>query len=164
VIGVVLSFFELYRAAMIGLGRCVVAVENGWQLEDGRIGCGWGEHVVGAIGEYAWSLGQGELWRPIIHPTERDGKHRDVAGVQVRTTERANGCLIIRPGKDDPRDLFGLAVLDAPNVRLFGPVHGERVTEDRFWRDVNPARGIHRAGWFVPQDVVEAEAIFERLF
>jgi hypothetical protein len=117
----------------------------------------WTYHVNGAAAEAAVAKFTDRYWRPLA----RDALRRlpgDVAvGVQVRSTDRPDGGLIVH--RSDPDDaLFYLVVTDLPNYRIVGCLTGRDAKQERFWergRQVLP----HPA-FLVPQnelhDVTEA--------
>lgn len=123
----------------------LMRVEN---LHAGRraaYGClsGFDAQILGAVGEYVVSLGMGWPW---------DGPGRlrapDVNGVDVRTSSRADGALIVHPR--DPSDRAFILVTASPDpltYHLRGWVWGREAKQRAYWAD--PAGG--RAAYFVPQ-------------
>jgi hypothetical protein len=102
---------------------------------------------LGALGELALSK---YLGIPYV-PTVNTYKQPDVAGYQVRTTTRPDGCLIIRK-KDRVEDVYVLVVAkecsEGYDCDIIGWCRGD-LREDRFLR--NPGDFVDGESWFIPQ-------------
>lgn len=144
-----LSGSEIAAAANVGVWRNLSAAKHNRALEPGREDSGFERHILGAIAEYAFARYRNVCWIPQIGTL--DTETGDVAGgFQIKATLRANGSLIVRP--HDPAEFrYVLATLNLPSVRLVGWIHGDDARTPEHWRDRNPAAGIHRAAYFVPQ-------------
>lgn len=147
-----LSDHELRVAAAQGVARVVSAVAKGRQREPGRTDV-FERHCLGAVGEYAAAKALGVFWS--LDCGELDTNRGDLAGrIQVKATTRQNGSLIVRP--NDPTDMPYLLAIVAlellPVVRVAGWARGSDCKTDENWREIDRARGVHQAAWFVPQD------------
>lgn len=96
---VVLSWYELRLAAQVGADRRVTALKRGkvnrygWADERDP----WGTDVESSAAELAVSRATGRHW-----PMTMEAGGEDVAGgIQVRSTRRPNGCLLMYPGDSD---------------------------------------------------------------
>jgi hypothetical protein len=144
--------FDVHLAAFVANCRSVSALRNGRELEAGRRDLGFERHVEGAIGEYSVAIGADRCWRPIGNRLDTD--LGDIGGeLQVKTTTRPNGCLIVRP-HDPPQFAYVLVELDLRNLvaNIRGWAPGRQAKQARYWRERNPAGGVHRAAYFVPPD------------
>lgn len=144
-----LSSFELLHAAVAGVSRRVRAIHDGRPGMVAESDLGWERDVVGAIGEYAVARALDRCWSPSVGFVDTaDG---DLPGVQVRTTSRSTGSLILREN-DPPEFPYVLVLVDRlPVVRIAGWALGADGKIPAYWRERNPAAGIHRAAYFVPQ-------------
>jgi hypothetical protein len=105
------------------------------------------EEVVGACGEIAVGKAFGEFFVPSVNTFhERPDVMRDV---EVRATDRADGCLIVRDN-DDPGRRYVLAIVDGARVELRGWLRGSEAQQERYLRNPNG----HRPAWFVPQSAL----------
>lgn len=146
-----LSWFEILSAAHAGVSRNVSALRDNRQVENGRTDSVWDRHILGAIGELAVAKALNRYWSPAVGRLDTETGDIEAAGVHVKATTLPNGSLIVRP--HDPDDLpYVLVVLELPFVRIVGWMLGADAKSGRYWRDVDRARGIHRAAHFVPQD------------
>ncbi len=151
----ILTWHEVMFAAHVGLARNVSAMSRGRQLEPGRNDLGFERHVEGAIGEYAVARMLDCCWRPLIG--ELDTATGDLAGLQIKTTTRATGCLIVRP-HDPPEFLYVLVLIGGADgtrgglhVDVVGGITGRDAKVAAYWRERDPAAGVHAAAHFVPK-------------
>lgn len=117
---------ELNRAARYG-----ASVENAWTL-----------NMEGAAGEMAVAKALGIYWSGNIGNLGA----ADVGPMQVRTSSRSDGDLILHP-RDRDDAIFVLATGLAPSFRIVGWLYAVTGKDDKYWRD--PAGG--RPAYFVPQ-------------
>lgn len=147
-----LSTFEIIHAAQAGVTRTAVNLARGREREGGRTDLGFGRDVLGVLGEYAVARALDLCWQPVVGSL--DTHTGDVAGVQVKSTTRTDGSLIVRP-HDPPEFPYVLAVVRRStgglSVDLAGWLDGAEAKVDRYWRAADPASGIHRAAYFAPQ-------------
>ncbi len=149
----ILTWSEVMFAAQVGIARTVSAIQKERQLEPGRADLGFERDVVGAIGEYAVARMLDCCWRPLIG--ELDTATGDLAGVQIKTTTRATGCLIVRP-HDPPGFTYVLVIIGGRNagglhVDVVGAISGADAKVAAYWRERDPAAGVHAAAHFVPK-------------
>lgn len=142
-----LSYFELWQAVQVGAMRNLQARRRGRPDNYGKdvtqMEGGWGVHIEGAAAEMAVAKFRGAYWDGVW--TEIDRERADVADVQVRSTMRENGCLILhREDRDDA--LFFLVVGVAPRFRIAGCIRASEGKQERFWRI-----DTGRPAYFVPQ-------------
>lgn len=141
-----LTNHNLQTAGLVGVGRNIKGLKN-----EGRYGCvtatvGWQVHCDGACGEMALAKYLGVFW---------DGnmgnfKAADVGALQVRTTQRAAGSLILHPGDKD-EDVFILVLShNLPSFLLRGWIYGHEGKVQKWWRDGTEGR----PAFFVPQSAL----------
>jgi hypothetical protein len=102
----------------------------------------WEVHIIGAQGELAFAKATNRFWSgsfDTFHDPDLTGR------LQIRTTERRDGCLIVRPADDD-LDRFVLVIATPPVFLVIGWILGIDAKRPGFLRGENgpPA-------WFVPQ-------------
>lgn len=144
---ITLSFFELWQAVQVGAMRNLQARRRGRPDTHGKdvskMDGGWGLHIEGAAAEMAVAKATGRYWDGVWN--EIDRSRDDVAGIQVRSTTRDNGCLILHQSDND-NDVFYLVVGLAPRFRLAGCIRASDGKDQRFWRT-----DTGRPAFFVPQ-------------
>ncbi len=107
------------------------------------------EEVVGACGEIAFAKHIGKFFVPSVNAFNKEA---DVGlNVEVRSTIRLDGCLIVRNNDLDDR-AFVLAIVDGKNVDLAGWLYGRDAKKDEWIK--NPHG--YRKAWFVPQNCLIA--------
>ena len=141
-----LSPAEMLQAAMAGVMRHVENTKNKkaptYGINPSR---DWQAHIEGALGECAVAKALNQYWA---------GKGKigdpDVGlNLQVRTSSRDNGDLILHPGdKDDVAYILVNGLNGKYNIK--GWIFGSIGKNEAYWRD--PAKG--RPAFFVPQDVL----------
>lgn len=139
-----LNKYEMVMAAQIGLERKLLAIENGHKDNHGFEGTGWNEDIEGTCGEMAVAKYLGVYFGGGMGD---EFKSPDVGDrIQVRTTPRHDGSLIVRKdAKDD--HIYVLVTGEAPNFFLRGFILGGDAKRDEF---VMAPNGRPPA-WFVPQ-------------
>ena len=98
--------------------------------------------LIGMLGEFAL-CDYLNIDAPIINGFKRLS---DVANTEVRTTNNANGKLIIR-SNDDQHKPFALAIASVTEVTLAGWCYPVDVVCDKYWQSV----GGRKPCWFIPQ-------------
>ena len=161
-----LSDEQMRIAAQIGVERYLWQIRkygaaggSSWHGVDNDKN-GWQIHIDGACAELAVAkfLGipyDGGMIGNLGEP--------DVGPYQVRSTSYATGCLLVRD-KDDPDEIFIMAITKLPKIILCGWMYGHEAKQDKFLTDKGNGR---KKSYFVPQDqlrpmdtlqsVVEAE-------
>lgn len=143
-IRVSLTDYELRLAAHAGVERQLEALRLGRQDNHGFAGAGWDLHIEGACAEVAVAKATGRYWDAVVRrPEDLAG---DVGrGLQVRSTRRSNGCLIIHP-TDPDEAAFVLVVAAPPAFNIIGWIRGREAKRDEWWRE-----DTGRPAFFVPQ-------------
>lgn len=147
-----LTRHELEVAAYVGLRRAVNAT---WKASAPRGGdqrlSVWQAHIEGAMGELAVARFLHAYW-PASFDTFQSVD--DLQGWEVRTTRRADGCLIVR-GSDSPRPGLRhvLVTLSAepgpPQLWIRGWLESAEARQPQWQVDPEP-----RPVWFVPAEAL----------
>jgi len=143
---VVLTPREFATAAGVGMARFVESSERGHDhastYQRGYLER-MAQEVVGACGEMALCKAVGRFWSPSVgtfHALADMGSN-----VEVRSTARADGCLIVRDNDADDR-WFYLVTGEPPTMTVRGSILGRAAKRPEWER--NPHG--HRRAWFVP--------------
>jgi len=138
---------EVEFAALAGALRQARAIARGIPDRYGQVKNPWQRHIEGAGAEYAVAKFLKLYYVPALHVQTSGG---DVNRYQVRSTEKPDGCLLIKDGDRD-EDVFILVVGTMPNLTVAGWLRARDGRRDE-WRR-NP--GVGRSGcWFVPQSAL----------
>jgi hypothetical protein len=106
------------------------------------------QEITGACGEMAVCKALGKFWSPSVN-TFHDVPDID-PNIEVRTTDRENGSLIVRD--NDPEDRWYFLVTGVPPLmRVVGAIRGGDAKRDEWVRDPHG----HRPAWFVPQEALK---------
>lgn len=106
------------------------------------------QEVVGACGEIALCKVMNWYWSPSVNTFHSVA---DVgANVEVRSSARADGSLIIRGNDADDRWYVGVFG-EPPFLYVAGFIHGSQAKRDEWVRDPNGMR----PAWFVPQSALQ---------
>jgi hypothetical protein len=148
-----LSWEWVERAAVIGIKR---QVENLQRSRPDAHGCqrdlGWQVHIDGACGEAAVAKYTRTRWNGNLGRL----KAKDVGALQVRTSSRQSGRLILHP--DDPDDdAYVLVLGSAPRYRLAGWIFGHEGKQQEWWEDPTG----YRPAFFVPQSAMHPMDLLE---
>lgn len=141
-----LDLHEIEMAVQVGLRRRLETLRQG--LKDAH-GFG-GEHpweldIQGAAAELALAKFLGRYWDGSVNTMKRG----DVGQLQVRSTDRANGSLIIRSNDSDD-DYFVLVTGSIPQFNVRGWIKGS----DAKVAEYEKAPNGRPPAWFVPQHVL----------
>jgi hypothetical protein len=141
---------ELVIAGIVGVLREVSALNRSRPTaHDCDESNAWTYHVEGAAAELAVAKHIDRYWRPLTRSQLRD-LPGDVADVQVRSTPRSDGSLIVhRRDLDDAR--FYLVVTALPSYRIVGWLLGRDAKQERYWRT-----NVAHPAYFVPQSELHA--------
>jgi hypothetical protein len=144
-----LEWFEVSRAALVGVSRNVEAMRKGCKSRL-PINDEWGSHILGALGECAFAKATGRYWSGSVNTF----KDPDIGeNIQIRTRSAHHFALIVREGdKDD--DVYVL-VTGGPNDFI---VHGWIKCSDAKQERYRADYGNHGVAYFVPQ--VSLNAIY----
>lgn len=137
-----LTVEEMRQVAHVGVERRLRAISRSRQHRWAWDGEGvWNTDIQSAAAEMAVAKMLGRYWADTAEPDSAG----DVGDrVQVRWTQRPDGCLILHP--EDPDDhWFFLVVGQMPELDVRGHMQGKAGKQQRFWRD------MARPAFFVPQ-------------
>lgn len=139
---VVLERHEIEMVAAVGVRRRCASLDrladrHGYSGENA-----WEQDIQGAAAELAVAKATNRYWDGSFNTYKRG----DVGSVQVRSTKRPDGCLIVRPS--DPADaVYFLVVGEIPEFTVVGWIMGENAKLERFEK----APGGRPPAFFVPQ-------------
>jgi hypothetical protein len=144
---VTLSWLEVFQAACAGSMRRIDALKYGRVHRYGEPSLNfWGVDIEGAAAEMAFAKLANTYWHSIARrPEELPG---DVGTMQVRCTQREDGCLILHP-EDDDDACFYLLTGQIPTFTVRGWIFGADGKRQEFWRT-----DTGRPAYFVPQSVL----------
>ncbi len=134
---------EILSAAHVGAMRQVSNLKHGRSPAHGDLGLNdWQIHIEGALAEAAVAKALNCFWLGAVGNLDAP----DVSQLQVRSTVREKGHLIVRESDKD-EDAFILVIGQNGRYRLAGWILGEDAKDQRFLQ--NP----HNRGpcYFVPQ-------------
>lgn len=137
-----LEWYELSRAALVGVSRHVEALRLGCQR---RVGSSdeWSVHVLGACGECAFAKATGRYWSGGVSTFKSAA---DVGeSIEIRTRSNHHYDLIVR---DDDRDesAFVLVTGGPQEFYVGGWIYGADAKRPEFRAN----HGNHGAAYFVP--------------
>jgi hypothetical protein len=145
---IVLSWFEVYRAAECGAMRQIEALKRGRPHRYGTPPQDeWGVHVEACGAEMAVAKAYNLYWEPVARSPEKLAG--DVADLQVRSTWRDNGRLILHDPKDANDAVFVLVTGRLPTFTVRGWITGANGKQQRYWDE-----GDGRPAYFVPQSAL----------
>src|SRR5262245_14237971 len=142
-----LDWYELLQAAIVGSQRQVKRLREGMHDAHGYNGDGWSIHIEGAAAEMAYAKATNRYWSVPVADDFRSVPG-DVGTVQIRSTPRPNGCLILHPGDRDDAP-FVLAIGRAPAFDFVGWGYAGDLKRREYWRE-----DTGRPAFFVPQDAL----------
>lgn len=151
---VVLDWYEVSRAALVGVSRNVEASRRGC-VSARKIEDEWSAHINGALGECAFAKASGMYWSGSVNTF----KAADIGdNIQVRTRTRHEYDLIVRDSDKDG-DVYVL-VTGGPNEFL---VHGWIPCADAKDQRYAANYGGYGQAYFVPKaDLRPIEELLER--
>jgi len=141
---VTLSWFEVFQGVQSGGMRRIEAMKHTRQPIYGEPNLDlWGLDIEAALAEIAVAKAYDLYWEGVARaPSQLRG---DVSNLQVRSTYREDGCLILH--EDDPDDaLFVLVTGRAPTYTIRGWMKAAEGKSPKWWRE-----GDGRPAFFVPQ-------------
>jgi hypothetical protein len=151
-VNVTLTPHEMALAAQAGARREIQAAMRARKEAHGHDAARpWIDHIEGACAELAVAKVSDHYWRPVVdeplHTLQQDVGQS--GRVQVRSTPRANGALILHLN-DDPEARFLLVVGARGTYQIVGWIRGADGMANTFWRDP----GTGRPAFFIPQPVL----------
>ena len=144
---------EILQGAMVGVMRQTKGIEKGRRHahnSDQEATKDWQQHVEGALGEMALAKYLGVYWSNGFLGA------CDVAGSDVRQTDRQNGCLLLHQRDEDSRPFF-LVTGKCGTYTIRGWLYAKDGKVDQYWKD--PVGG--RAAYFVPQSKLNPPHLFQ---
>lgn len=136
------------------MARAIGGMRRMESLAKGLKGCAgfdlpgvWDTDIEGAAAELAYCKFRGQYWGGTVNTF----KAADVGvAVQIRSTPRPNGSLILRPGDDDSH-YYVLVTGMIPKFRIVGWLRGREGKRDEFKQNPNN----RPPAFFVPQSVLK---------
>ena len=143
-----LEWFEISRAALVGVSRQVEALRKGLHARL-DIHDEWGAHILGALGECAFAKATNRYWNGSVNTFSMGG---DVgAHMQIRTRSRHTYDLIVRDADHDD-DCYVL-VTGGPNTFQ---IHGWMMAADAKNPKYLANYGNYGSAYFVPKSELRA--------
>lgn len=139
---VALEWFEVSRAALVGVSRNVEALRKGCQNRL-PINDEWSIHILGALGECAFAKATNRYWNGSVNTFKAGGDIGD--SIQIRTRSRHSYDLIVRDGDRD-EDVFVLVTGGPSEFR----VHGWMLGADAKTKKYRANYGNYGEAYFVP--------------
>jgi hypothetical protein len=153
-----LKFQEFDLAINTARLRMAVSIAAGLNAQNKVSGRSWirrfYEEVIGVCGEIAVAKLGGFYFVPglnefhVVPDVFKD--------VEVRSTDREDGCLIIRDN-DVPDRRFILAIVTGSDVVLAGWIYGNSGMKDEYLRNPNN----HSPAWFIPRHRLNSMGMFK---
>lgn len=141
-----LEWFEVSRAALVGVSRNVEALRKGCQQRLRGKDESWERHVLGALGECAFAKATNRYWSGSVNTF----KAADVgANIQVRTRSQHSYDLIVRDSDADD-DVYVLVTGGPADFT----VHGWVVARDAKRPEFRADYGGYGHAYFVPQSAL----------
>ena len=137
---------QAQRAIRVGYRRHNEALRLGCKAAYGASENDLGINLLGALGELAYCLYTDQPWSESVNTF----KAPDVGtNIQIRTTKRHNGRLIVRK-KDKDHELFVLVIADEKKFKIVGSILGRDAKRDEFLA----APSDRPPAWFVDQSAL----------
>ena len=138
-----LTRWELYFAALVGVRRNIASFQVRSTNKVKNKDFGWHTDIEAACAEMAVAKHFNFYWDGSVNTF----KLPDVGGIQVRHTQKLDGCLIVRPDDSD-EGIYLSVVGTSPIYLIVGWSYGHEAKQDQYlepgYNDMPPA-------WFVPQ-------------
>ncbi len=139
-----LEWYELSRAALVGVSRNVEALRKGLQNARPTNESDWHVHILGACGEVAFAKATNRYWSGSVNTFKTGG---DVGGrIQVRTRSKSHYDLLVRDNDNDD-DLFVLVVGGPSEFDVKGYMRARDAKVERYKANW----GNYGEAYFVPQ-------------
>lgn len=138
-----LEWFEVSRAALVGVSRNVEALRKGLQNSRPTSENEWHIHILGALGECAFAKATGRYWSGSVNTFKSGG---DIGkNIQVRTRSKHCYDLIVREGDKDC-DVFVLVTGGPHEYEIRGWMSAEEAKQDKYRANY----GQYGEAFFVP--------------
>lgn len=138
-----LEWFEVSRAALVGVSRNVEALRKGLENSRPTNDSEWHVHILGALGECAFAKATGRYWSGSVNTFKNGG---DVGAIQVRTRSKHDYDLLVRDGDADG-DIFVLVTGGPNDFVVHGWLRGKDAKADRYRKNY----GGYGEAYFVPK-------------
>jgi len=139
---VALEWFEVSRAALVGVSRNVEALRKGCRNRL-PIHDEWSIHILGALGECAFAKATNRYWNGGVNTFKCGG---DVGeSIQIRTRSMHHYDLIVRRDDEDD-DAFVLVTGGPHDFEVRGWMLGKDAKDDKYKANY----GNHGEAFFVP--------------
>jgi len=139
---IALEWFEVSRAALVGVSRNVEALRKGCQNRM-PINDEWSIHILGALGECAFAKATNRYWNGSVNTFRSGG---DVGeSIQVRTRSKHGYDLIVRRDDRDD-DVFVLVTGGPHDFEVRGWMLGKDAKTGKFMANY----GNYGEAYFVP--------------
>jgi hypothetical protein len=143
-----LEWFEVSRAALVGVSRNVEALRKGLENSRPTRDSEWHVHILGALGECAFAKATGRYWSGSVNTFKTGG---DVGAIQVRTRSQHDYDLLVRDDDADG-DIFVLVTGGPNDFLVHGWMRGRDAKDARFRRNY----GGYGEAYFVPKAKLSA--------
>jgi hypothetical protein len=139
-----LEWFEVSRAALVGVSRNVEALRKNLQNARPTNENDWHIHILGALGECAFAKATGRYWSGSVNTFKTGG---DVGSkIQVRTRSKAHYDLLVR-GADKDDDIFVLVTGGPERFDVRGWMRARDAKQEKYKANY----GSYGEAYFVPQ-------------
>jgi len=139
---IALEWYEVSRAALVGVTRNVEALRRGYQ-HTRVIHDEWNIHILGALGECAFAKATGRYWSGSVNTFKSGG---DVGeNIQIRTRSKHTYDLIVRDGDKDG-DIFVLVTGGPTEFQVQGWIGAADAKKEKFKQNY----GGYGNAFFVP--------------
>lgn len=142
-----LEWFEVSRAALVGVSRNVEAMRKGCQETLKKSTDEWSAHILGACGECAFAKATNRYWNGSVNTFKAGGDVGD--NIQIRTRSKHNYDLIVRDNDKDG-DVFVLVTGGPHEFTIHGWIPAAEAKQEKFRADY----GGYGAAYFVPQSAL----------
>jgi hypothetical protein len=139
-----LEWFEVSRAALVGVARNVEALRKGLQNARPTNEKDWDIHILGALGECAFAKATNRYWNGSVNTFKSGGDVGEV--IQIRTRSKHHYDLIVRD-EDKDSDLFVLVTGGPHEFVVHGWMRAKDAKKDEYRQDY----GNYGAAYFVPK-------------
>lgn len=139
-----LEWYEISRAALVGVSRNVEAMRKGLQSARPIGESDWHIHILGACGEVAFAKATNRYWSGSVNTFKTGG---DVGGhIQIRTRSRSHYDLIVRDNDNDD-DIFVLVTGGPAEFDVKGYMRASDAKSEKYRANW----GNYGEAYFVPQ-------------
>lgn len=145
---------ELLLAAFAGSMRQTSAITHNRPTTYGRDRVNaWEGHIHGAAAEMGVAKYLDRFWSPLSAGRLGDIPGDVSDGIQVRSTERMDGSLIVHPEDHDEHRFYLALTYKLPTVVIVGSILGGHAKHPDYWR----TEGVRHPAYFVPQDALNPD-------